>query len=110
MSDKLDCLDVDEIIKFTTNRIKSTYIKILLEVKKKNSAVWCNSRLDIERRRVRALRRKYQVETDPSKREELCNIFKKERARYKKGILIRKRTSFKEFLSKVTLSGTFGAS
>lgn len=76
--------------------------------KKKRDAIRWDSKLQVERKRVRALRRRYTMETDLVKRNEYCNIFKKARAKYKKDILTKKRNSFKYFINNITTSGTFG--
>lgn len=42
-------------------------------------------------------------------RKELCNKFKTARAKYKQNILNKKRNSFKNYITNITMSGTFGS-
>lgn len=78
-------------------------------IKRKKNSPWWNKSLCIERKRVRALRGRYQAESDDDLRNDLKLIYKKNRAKYKKLIIDTKRNSFKEFLESVTKSQTFGS-
>lgn len=104
----LENTDMDTFLEDTRRRVENIYNKKEIKDKKKRKdAIWWDQKLESERKKVRALRRRYQIETDTDKRNELCNIFRKARAKYKKNILIRKRNSFKEFINNITISGMF---
>lgn len=72
--------------------------------KKKLNAPWWNVELQTLRKKVRALRRQFQKETEPQARIIKKNKYKKEHAYYKKKILSAKSKSFKEFIEN-TFSG-----
>ncbi|GBM15932.1 hypothetical protein AVEN_270602-1 [Araneus ventricosus] len=63
--------------------------KKISEDKRKN-AIWWNSNLEIKRRKVRALRRRFQAIVDFEERTARRLIYKRELANYKKEILIAK--------------------
>lgn len=71
MNNDLATMDVDHVIDISTDRIKNIYKKNLLGgSKKKKDPIWWDNSMEVERKRVRALRRRFQVEIDANKRIE----------------------------------------
>ncbi|GBN09883.1 hypothetical protein AVEN_198654-1 [Araneus ventricosus] len=81
--------------------------KKISENKRKN-AIWWNSNLEIKRRKVRALRRRFQAIVDFEERIARRLIYKRELANYKKEILIAKQIRFRKFLDNVVKKNLFG--
>ncbi|GBN51415.1 hypothetical protein AVEN_170422-1 [Araneus ventricosus] len=81
--------------------------KKISENKRKN-AMWWNSNLEIKRRKVRALRRRFQAIVDFEERTARRLIYKRELAKYKKEILIAKQICFRKFLDNVVKKNLFG--
>lgn len=103
--------NVDEIVDDITKGVQNVYASSRLKKRRRRTnAPWWNSILEIQRKRIRALRRLFQSEKDISKKEERCIIFKRERAAYKKLILKTKVDSFKNYLNNITNSDVFGSS
>lgn len=107
----IDFDSLDDKVGILVEGIRNTYnsARLRRNWKKKNTS-WWNGKLEIERKRIRALRRKFQSETDNEKREDLKVMYKRGTAVYKRLVLTTKRTVFKEFLNGVTKSQTFGSS
>lgn len=80
--------------------------KVKKERRRYSAPRW-NNNLEMNRNRLRALRRKYQNERDENRRNEIKLLFKKDSAKYKNLIIKTKRDSFKNFLNMATQSGTF---
>lgn len=70
-------------------------------------APWWNPNLRGIRSRVRALRRRYQKETDMTLRQNKREIYKRELAIYKRKINVAKNTCYKNFVSNVLNSGRY---
>ncbi|GBM36786.1 hypothetical protein AVEN_98617-1 [Araneus ventricosus] len=81
--------------------------KKISENKIKN-AIWWNSNLEIKRRKVRALRRRFQAIVDFEERTARRLIYKRELANYKKEMLIAKQICFRKFLDNVVKKNLFG--
>lgn len=106
----LNIYDSNYVIDTVTKNVNQLYRNnVIRNFKRKKDAPWWDSSLDIERKRVRALRRKYQSETDITKRINYMTQFKMSRAKYKKSTLYKKCICFKSFVSNITTSGTFGS-
>lgn len=107
---ELDKRDPENIIDMVTKGANHIYRSNLIKsTKKRKDALWWHPALDVERKRVRALRRRYQLELDTNKKIEYQIRFKEARAKYKKNILYKKRVRFKQFVSNITTSSTFGS-
>ncbi|GIY78163.1 putative 115 kDa protein in type-1 retrotransposable element R1DM [Caerostris darwini] len=76
--------------------------------KKKKSAVWWTSELEIKRSKTRALRRQYQKERDQQSRQNKKLIYKKNLSEYKKLILNTKKSKFKDFINSIPNNSLFG--
>lgn len=95
---KVDSNTLDSVIDGITKGIQFAYnTSKLKKIRKRINTPWWNHTLEINRKIIRALRRKFQFETDDHKRTELKIKFKKERAAYKRLVLTTKTTAFKEY-------------
>lgn len=72
------------------------------------SAYWWTDGLAIDRKRVRALRRKSQRTLSPERRREAVDNYRRARAEYKRALLRTKRKAFQSFLSDSLVSDKMG--
>lgn len=104
-----DNIDNNTLLTDIQKDIEKVYYNNKYRRQNKKNKIWWDKSLDFERNGVRALRRQYQHEQNNELRLILWEKFKKAHAKYKKNILIKKRNSFKEFVSNITTSNTFGS-
>ncbi|GBL98880.1 Retrovirus-related Pol polyprotein from type-1 retrotransposable element R1, partial [Araneus ventricosus] len=78
-------------------------------VKKQKIAIWWNTKLEILRSKVRALKRKFQATRDQDLRKKREIRYKKELATYTGRILLAKQTCFSKFLDSILKTNTFDA-
>lgn len=103
--------DINDTAIMMNNGIKMVVNSAISKnTKNVKNAPWSNNHLYIERKKVRALRRRYQSEHDDDLRNELKIKYKKSRANYKIMIINTKRNSFRNFLDNITKSQAFGSS
>lgn len=70
-------------------------------------AVWWNDGLRVMRSRVRALRRRFQAETEANIRNSKKIVYKRHLAKFKKEIINTKKSHFQRFLDKVVIKTSF---
>ncbi|GIY37466.1 RNA-directed DNA polymerase from mobile element jockey [Caerostris darwini] len=112
--DQLSTVEINTYISSIQNHIfeaNSTFSNSrtnMIDKKKKRSAVWWTSELEVKRSKTRALRRQFQKERNQQIRSHKKLIYKKNLAEYKKLILNTKKRKFKEFINSITNSSLFG--
>lgn len=99
--------EIDNIVNNIQDGVKNIYDKCFYKCNRIKNPIWWDSSLDIERKRVRALRRKYQCTLDMNFREKLLKDYKLARAKHKK-IILKKKDSFRNYIANITTSNMFG--
>lgn len=82
--------DMEDMLEQLKTDISVIYNKNKFKMKKKKNLILWDTELQVERNRVRALRKIYQSERDINRRKELCDKFKKARPMYKKHIILKR--------------------
>lgn len=108
MNRELNIDNVNDVIKWTQEQVYNRCTHTISENRTINkNAYWWNDELRANRSRVRAMRRRYQKETDDTIRERLKIRYKKAYAGYKRKIIRTKRNAVKDYLNNVI--NTYGS-
>ncbi|PZO93252.1 MAG: hypothetical protein DI617_08965 [Streptococcus pyogenes] len=105
----IDCNNIEDTIESIEREIQS-YCKAHKRKKEKNAAqhaVWWTKGLQIQRSKVRALRRRFQAETDSHERAHKKQQYKRELAVYRRAILKEKKSNFREYLQNIAVKNAF---
>ncbi|GBN98181.1 hypothetical protein AVEN_210530-1 [Araneus ventricosus] len=102
--------NLEETLSYFCSRL----VKICIKCRKnkglvrKNNSVWWTQNLEIERSRIRALRRRFQACLEQTERIRRRITFKREFSKYKKQVLSAKTSSFRGFLEKLVNKNNLG--
>ncbi|GBL95363.1 Putative protein in type-1 retrotransposable element R1DM [Araneus ventricosus] len=103
-----------ENLEETLSNFCTRVVKICIKCRKnkgkarRNNSVWWTQSLEIERSRVRALRRRFQACLEQVERSRRRIVFKREFAKYKKHVVSAKTSSFRGFLGKLVNKNHMG--
>ncbi|GBN53806.1 hypothetical protein AVEN_102874-1 [Araneus ventricosus] len=102
--------NLEEMLTNFSIRVVKTCIKCRKNksMARRSNSVWWTQSLEIERSRVRALRRRFQACLEQVERSRKRIVFKGEFAKYKKKVLSAKTSSFRGFLEKLVNKNQLG--
>ncbi|GBO05875.1 hypothetical protein AVEN_44984-1 [Araneus ventricosus] len=102
--------NLDEMLRNFSEKLTRICRKCKSNKRRSNwqSAVWWTPKLEMERSKIRALRRRFQACLEPRERIERRIVFKKEYSMYKKSIIRAKMNSFRNFLEKLVNKNNLG--
>ncbi|GBM70221.1 hypothetical protein AVEN_233877-1 [Araneus ventricosus] len=100
--------DVDFFVhKFQNVIVNSCWKNRRKRITKGKNAIWWNPFLEIERSRIRALRRRFQATSEPEERIRRKIYFKRELTKYKRTCIETKMATFRDRLDKIVVVNTF---
>ncbi|GBN85862.1 Putative protein in type-1 retrotransposable element R1DM [Araneus ventricosus] len=102
--------NLDLMLRNFCEKLYRVCVKCIKKTKRKNwrNAVWWTDKLEVDRSKVRALRRRFQACQEPQERIERRIVFKREYSMYKKLIINEKMSSFRNFLEKLVSKNNLG--
>ncbi|GBO19825.1 hypothetical protein AVEN_62429-1 [Araneus ventricosus] len=111
ISDSMENCEMDDV-DFFVHKFQNAIVNSCWKNRRKRitigkNAIWWNPFLEMERSRIRALRRRFQATSEPNERIRRKIYFKRELTKYKRTCIDTKMATFRDHLDKIVVVNTF---